>query len=564
MAHRVFHTALACILVAALSLTTLGRQGGDYTIQAASVPDEALAREATARYRARGYFSYYVKADIPGKGVFYRIRVGWFANRADAQRAARVIGGASGGFVTPYDGPANAPMSRPPAPPPEKPKPKPPAVVPAAPPARTSPPQSSEKAAPRGVSSSNVKPEYAPDKQNLGEKVGAPPPIETRLKMASPEVSESAAAPAPVGADVAAKRAEPAPPDAASAWIRQASPLKTDLRCVHFANARHGWAGGARGVIVHTSDGGETWSEQASGVRNSVNALFFLNERIGWALAGGTLGVEPRESAEEPQVLRTDDGGLTWRRIADLDAQSVWFADPQTGYAAGNYSSVWRTDDGGKSWTRCDALAGVVDRPTDLPDAVLTFTGVQFLDDRRGWATGNFYSREGVRPGGVYFTENGGRAWQKRPLPVPGGKVEIINVQFQDARCGYVVAETYRGDARYVSVYRTTDGGETWSERPTTVPGYHRTRFVSESVGWTVGGALPPDGETPYASAILKTVNGGATWEEEKMLAGTALYDAFFLNERDGWVVGQGGAIFRYNPNFVRAAGAPAAVTEAK
>jgi len=61
--------------------------GRRYTIQVAAVKDAKLADEMVERLRKKGYPSYRTQSDLPGKGVWFRVRIGHFADRADADRA---------------------------------------------------------------------------------------------------------------------------------------------------------------------------------------------------------------------------------------------------------------------------------------------------------------------------------------------------------------------------------------------------------------------------------------------------------------------------------------------
>lgn len=55
-----------------------------YAIQLASVKENDKAAEIVEKLRIRGYNAYSVKADIPEKGVWYRIRIGGFETRDQA------------------------------------------------------------------------------------------------------------------------------------------------------------------------------------------------------------------------------------------------------------------------------------------------------------------------------------------------------------------------------------------------------------------------------------------------------------------------------------------------
>jgi len=56
----------------------------NFTIQVASLKDPKNADNMVAKFKKRGYPAYKSIGKIPGKGIFYRIRIGFFKNRADA------------------------------------------------------------------------------------------------------------------------------------------------------------------------------------------------------------------------------------------------------------------------------------------------------------------------------------------------------------------------------------------------------------------------------------------------------------------------------------------------
>ena len=56
-----------------------------FTIQVAALKDALLADKMTAQLKKKGYPAYRVFVQIPDKGIWYRIRVGFFQNRDEAQ-----------------------------------------------------------------------------------------------------------------------------------------------------------------------------------------------------------------------------------------------------------------------------------------------------------------------------------------------------------------------------------------------------------------------------------------------------------------------------------------------
>jgi len=65
--------------------------GGDYSVQVASFKDKPQAQELAARLSGGGHPSFIVEAQVSGLGPRYRVRVGPFKTKQDAQTAADSI-----------------------------------------------------------------------------------------------------------------------------------------------------------------------------------------------------------------------------------------------------------------------------------------------------------------------------------------------------------------------------------------------------------------------------------------------------------------------------------------
>ena len=105
---------------------------------------------------------------------------------------------------------------------------------------------------------------------------------------------------------------------------------------VQFPTAQIGFALSRRGVLA-TTDGGAHWTHR--GLRVTLAEVDFLGPRVGWGLA---------ETAGGPQVVRTRDGGRTWKQRGE-QARSVCFTSPSIGWI-GKGRKVLFTHDGGSTW----------------------------------------------------------------------------------------------------------------------------------------------------------------------------------------------------------------------
>ena len=77
---------LSLILSALLTLpfTAEPPQEGGYTIQVEATQDRSIAEQKVRQLKEQGLEAYWVKGSVPGKGVYYRVRIGQFPNKEAA------------------------------------------------------------------------------------------------------------------------------------------------------------------------------------------------------------------------------------------------------------------------------------------------------------------------------------------------------------------------------------------------------------------------------------------------------------------------------------------------
>jgi hypothetical protein len=87
-------------------------------------------------------------------------------------------------------------------------------------------------------------------------------------------------------------------------------------------------------------------------------------------------------------------------------------------------------------------------------------------------------------------------------------------------------------------ILKTTDGGISWNSQTSgTGTLLNSVYFLDEDTGWVVGSG----------GTILKTINGGATWETQSSGAQHSLSSIYFIDNNTGWTVGGGGTILKTN-----------------
>jgi photosystem II stability/assembly factor-like uncharacterized protein len=185
-------------------------------------------------------------------------------------------------------------------------------------------------------------------------------------------------------------------------------------------------------------------------------SIQFLNELDGWGVT-------------ETQVIRTNDGGVTWYNVTPpnvvetgynvdifvLDTDHAWMQKPDfNNYPNSGFMN--HTADGGITWTT---------KTVPFGEAMLTF-----LDENNGWALANLGAGAGSNAVAVYQTSDSGDTWVQTyindpnnanagdSLPLGGLKSDLVPLNMQTA---WVTGVTYASGAVYL--YRTDDGGHTWS-----------------------------------------------------------------------------------------------------
>lgn len=106
-----FRSILPIIFLLLLMLTSVFAQR-PWTTQVASFSSQSEAEQAVSRLLTKGIEAYLVKSNIPGKGIFYRVRVGRFASRSAAQAKGEKLkqqGTVESFFVTQYETPLSPP-----------------------------------------------------------------------------------------------------------------------------------------------------------------------------------------------------------------------------------------------------------------------------------------------------------------------------------------------------------------------------------------------------------------------------------------------------------------------
>jgi photosystem II stability/assembly factor-like uncharacterized protein len=276
-----------------------------------------------------------------------------------------------------------------------------------------------------------------------------------------------------------------------------------------------------------------------------LQAVEFVSVSHGWVVGsdvGNNVSV----------VLRTTDGGATWNLALELVGDTlldVDFVDERTGWMVGTSGVVYATTDGGRTVTPepPGSWPAVYDRQPSSALINESIASIFFVDPKTGWAAGDAPTgQEASLRGLVLGTGDGGRTWRElKDRSGKGAPFSINDVWFTSATDGWAAGGNLEDNEEDV-LLRTTDGGRTWERRPTGAAEYLRAvQFVDRDHGWVVGmtvDTVDPSGP-PGPSKILATSDGGATWVVQ-LTAPRSFYDVLFVDALHGWAVGDRAAIY--------------------
>ncbi|MEU0039426.1 oxidoreductase [Streptomyces sp. NPDC006333] len=260
---------------------------------------------------------------------------------------------------------------------------------------------------------------------------------------------------------------------------------------------------GAAPAQAHETGKAAHWELKDSGTDARFRGLSAVSRDTAWV--AGSKGT----------VLRTTDGGASWRDVSPPGAAELEFRDIEAFDARravaltigeGEASRVFRTEDGGATWTESF-------RNTD-PKAF--YDCLTFFDRRHGLAMsdpvdGRFR---------ILSTSDGGRSWKV----LPGAGMPVA----QEGEAGFAASGQClvsagprdvwlaTGGAARARVLHSADRGLTWKAADTPIPagdparGVFALAFRDRAHGLAVGGDYRADQTSPRAAAV--SGDGGRTW----------------------------------------------------
>ena len=320
------------------------------------------------------------------------------------------------------------------------------------------------------------------------------------------------------------------------------------------------------GNIRKTTNGGQNWSTISTGIAGSLQKVNFLNSNTGYvvSLSG--------------KVSMTTNFGSSWTNMTGslpntpyLDIDFVNISSVDYVYITGNPTNIYRAPVGTTSWDTVQILAPSQTISSRLYSTDMSVTGDTLIttgnyglinaryspSNRKSYTnilkTGTMQSIWAESTNGrvitagspttsttfdqVMYSTNGGTDWQIANFPNTddGGMASLSMV---NSLTGYTTGTNG-------NVFKTTDGGENWTELTSpllfSMPGAGRGASGFSAISF-------PDVNTGYVfgDGSFKTTNGGINWTPYVSGHGSSyIYGSYFINSNTGWTGGDDGLLYK-------------------
>lgn len=278
------------------------------------------------------------------------------------------------------------------------------------------------------------------------------------------------------------------------------------------------YVAGADGGVFKTTNGGVTFEELFTDQPvYSVGALAIApsDHNVVWLGSGEG---DPRNSASFGNgVYRSTDGGKTWQHLGLSDTERIKriVIDPRNpdvayvcalGHAWGpnEERGVFKTEDGGRTWKKIlfiDQNTGCSDIAMDAANPRILYAGM-WTFRRRPWR----FDDSGEKTA-LYRTTDGGDTWTQLTNGLPKGPMARIGVATSRSHpeTVYMITETKNEGV----LFRSDDRGESWRKVHDNPQINFRPFYYSDIR------VDPNDPNTVYSlsGALYKSTDGGVTFE---------------------------------------------------
>lgn len=224
----------------------------------------------------------------------------------------------------------------------------------------------------------------------------------------------------------------------------------------------------------------------------------------------------------------------------------------------GAEGTILNTNNGGNNWN------------TYQTGWMIEYYGCHMVTDLVGFAVGVNTINQPL----VTWTTNGWNSQNDAVFYLDGNEGKLYDVCFIDTNTGFAAARSWTGEG---AIAKTTDGGWNWNIIYWADYAFYGIDFPSADVGYAVGdnglivktsnggvswqslssGVSNNLADVSFAAEdistvvgdtgiIIRTEDGGDNWDEEESGTTNDLYGVDFIDSGNGYAVGNGGTILHY------------------
>jgi len=282
------------------------------------------------------------------------------------------------------------------------------------------------------------------------------------------------------------------------------------------------YMGTTGGGVWKTTDAGNNWKNISDGqiTVGSIGAIS-VSESDENVIYVGTGSADPRGNISIGNgIYKSVDSGENWEfiglpkagligkiEIHPRNSDVVYVAALGNIFGPNAERGVYKTIDGGKNWEKVYFISNktgardVEINPDNENEILASFWTVQ----RKPWTL-----VDGSDEGGVFMSKDAGKSWKKLTEGLPKGLTGKIQVEYSPANSSRLWAMIQAQKEEEGGLYRSDDGGKTWSR----INRDHKLR----QRGWYYShiNADPVNENIIYASntGFYKSVDGGKTFDE--------------------------------------------------